>query len=159
MKKLTFILSIVILLGTSMMNAQPSHRGQDGKERNKMKQNLNLTSEQEVKINGEKIRFQKLSIDYRNKIQKIQLDIKEMMQSNQFDEQKFLKLNEDILKTETELKMERTKHWLNVYKMLDSDQQKSWIKNYAIVRKNIRERNEHKACCEGNRKMRRERLN
>ncbi|MBX3007584.1 MAG: periplasmic heavy metal sensor [Melioribacteraceae bacterium] len=159
MKKLTFILTIVFLLGPNLLSAQPSHRGKDNQERNNFRQILNLTSEQEVKMNSEKIRFQKQILDYRNKIQNYRLDIKEMMLGNQFDEQKFLKLNEDILKTETELKMERNKHWLNVYKMLDSDQQKSWIKNYGNLKKHLREGIAQKDCCKGNKRMKRESKN
>ncbi len=81
------------------------------------------------------------------------------MLSNKFDEQKFLKLNEEIIKTETELKMERTKHWLNIYKMLDSEQQKSWVKNFGNMRKDYREGMKQKSRCDGNKRMKRERIN
>jgi Spy/CpxP family protein refolding chaperone len=159
MKKLTIILAIVVLLGANMISAQPSRNGKEGKERNKFKQNLNLTSEQEEKVSSERIRFQKVGLDYRTKIQKYHLDIKELMLSNKFDEQKFLKLNEEIIKTETELKMERTKHWLSIYKMLDSEQQKSWVKNFGNMRNDYREGMKQKSCCDGNKRMKRERAN
>lgn len=128
MKKLSVFILSLLLLGNISIFSQPA-QGEPRGER--IKNVLKLTSEQEKKFNELKIQQQQAVIDTRAKIQKNRLELKQMIDAGKIDEKNFLQITDDNIKLQGDIKYSATKHWLDVYKMLNDDQKAIWTKHLA----------------------------
>lgn len=127
MKKIIYLL--VIFSFTTNFFAQPFNmRNQTPRE--KFGKYLNLTQEQQKKFDELNYNLRKSMIDIRSKIQKNRLELKKLFDESNIDEKKILQLVDDNSKLQAELKSNRIKNWLDIYKMLDKDQQQKWIKAF-----------------------------
>lgn len=126
MKKLSVLILSVLLLGNISIFSQP---GLDEPRGNRIKELLKLTPEQEKKFGDLKYQHQQGVIDIRTKIQKNRLELKKMIDDGKIDEKNILQLTDNNSKLQGDIKYSATKHWLDVYKMLNDDQKVIWIKH------------------------------
>lgn len=127
MKNLISLIVIAVL--TTTLFAQPFNgRFQPSKE-NVIKY-LNLTPEQVKKFDELNYNQNKADIELRSKIEKNRLELKKLLDDKNIDEKKILQLTDENSKLQAEIKSNHIKKWLDVYKMLDKDQQEKWIRHF-----------------------------
>lgn len=125
MKKLSVFILSVLLLGNIAIFAQPEQGG------NRIKEVLKLTPEQEKKFDDLKYEHQQGVIDIQAKIQKNRLELKKMIDDGKIDEKKVFQLTDDNTKLMGDIKHSATKHWLDVYRMLNDEQKVTWTKHFS----------------------------
>lgn len=121
------IVFIIILALAANSFAQPE-KWKSHFPKEKFAKFLNLTEEQEKKIEDLKYNLNKSVIDIRAKIEKNRLELKKLFNDSNIDEKKIILLTDENSKLQSEIKNLRIKNWLEIYKLLDKDQQKKWIK-------------------------------
>ncbi|MFZ5946917.1 MAG: Spy/CpxP family protein refolding chaperone [Stygiobacter sp.] len=99
----------------------------------KLSKYLNLTAEQEKKINDLNYNLRKSEIDLKSKINKNRLELKKLIDDGNIDEKKILQLVDDNSKLQAEIKNMKMKKWLDIYKILDKEQQQKWIKGFQKI--------------------------
>lgn len=97
----------------------------------KLIEDLKLTEEQQAKLSDLRYTHQKQMIDTRAEIQKNMLEVKKMMDDNNVDEGKLLKLTEANNNLRSKIHTSRVNMWLDVYKILNKEQQELWTKHFA----------------------------
>jgi Spy/CpxP family protein refolding chaperone len=129
MKKLGVLIVGLLLLGSFSIFAQPAKGGPPfGHRGDRIKAALKLTPEQEKKFDDLQYQQQQSAIDIKAKIQKNRLELKKLIKDGNIDENKILKLVEDNSKMQGDIKLSATRHWLDVYKILDADQKPIFAK-------------------------------
>lgn len=126
MKKLSIFILSLLLLGNVSIFSQPDEGEPRGK---RIKTELKLTPEQEKKFDDSKYQHQQAVIDIRTKIQKNRLELKKMIDDGKIDEKKIFQLTDDNSKLQGDIKYSATKHWLDVYKMLNDEQKAIFAKH------------------------------
>ncbi|MFA7228302.1 MAG: periplasmic heavy metal sensor [Melioribacteraceae bacterium] len=130
MKKLGIFIITVFLLGNTTIFSQSGQR--EAAPRNgkgNMKALLKLTPDQEKKFEDMRYQHQQSVIDIRAGIQKTRLELKKNIEEGKIDENKVLQLTGEIHKLEGDIKYSSTKHWLEIYKMLNDDQKEIFSKH------------------------------
>ena len=147
MKKLFIPILSIFLLANISLSAQPMKDApQFGRRGEGIKKILKLTQEQEKKFDDLVYQRKQEVIDVHAKIQKNRLELKKMLDENKIDEKKLVLLTEENTKLQGNLKSSATKHWLDVYKMLNDEQKTIWTKhlsqmtNPQFIKERVKER-------------------
>lgn len=98
----------------------------------KFMEELKLSDAQQTKINDFRYSHKKEMIETKAEIEKNRLELSKMLLDNNIDENKILGLTEANNTLRSEMNSSRTKMWLNIYKILNNDQQKLWAKHKAL---------------------------
>ncbi|MFA6599043.1 MAG: periplasmic heavy metal sensor [Ignavibacteriaceae bacterium] len=128
MNSLTKILvAALLLVFATGISAQPGP-GNGGMGRGKalMAKKLNLTADQQKKIDELRTEHQRKMIDLHADIAKLQLDKKEMLKKGNYDRKTFLALDEKIMKQRNVIETARANHQMDVYELLDANQKEIW---------------------------------
>jgi len=127
MNSLTKIfVAVLMLVFTAGISAQPSPGNGMGRGKALMAKKLNLTADQQKKIDELRTGHQRKMIDLRADIAKLQLDKKEMLKKGNYDRKTFLALDEKIIKQRNVIQTARANHQMDVYELLDSNQKEIW---------------------------------
>ena len=126
LKKL--LLPIVLLVFTVGILAQPGPGMGMGKGKAMMSEKLNLTADQQKKIEDLRTNHQKKMIDLRATIAKLHIEKKELLNKGNYDRKSFLALEEKIMKQNDIIEMSRKNHQMDVYEVLDAAQKEIWNK-------------------------------
>jgi Spy/CpxP family protein refolding chaperone len=122
-----FILLTTVVLFSFNSNIFAQMRGG---QNNPIKDDLNLTEEQEQQMNTLRYEHQKIVLDKKNEIEKNRLEIRNMMVTNNINPdllKSLIKKNSDI---QAELKQIKIEHWLDVYNLLDDTQKEIWVEHF-----------------------------
>jgi len=87
---------------------------------------LNLTPDQEKKIEDLRMNHEKKMIDFRADMEKLQLEKKELLNKADYDRKSFLALEEKIMKQRNTIEMAMANHRMDVYEVLDAKQKEIW---------------------------------
>ena len=129
MKNILFLLSttVVLILTNISISAQKVNFG---KERfPKLIEKLNLNDEQRDKIKDLQFKEEESRIEY----QKYKLEIKKLMASDEFNEEALLTLVENGGNIRNEIMKSSVAFWLDVNKILGSDQKEICKKHFNIA--------------------------
>ncbi len=131
MKKIVVLLAAVTFMSIGLVNAQPNKPNRPIFQNNggiyKM---LNLTADQQKQFSDIMYNQRLKAVDIRADIEKNRIEIQKMIRDNNIDEGKILSLTDANSKLQAELKSERIKSWLAVYKILTPEQKELWSKNF-----------------------------
>ena len=131
MKSLTKILIPVILLVFAVgISAQPGSGM--GQRKAMIHEKLNLTADQEKKIEDLRTTHQKKMIDLRADMQKLHLEKKELLNKGNYDRKSFLALEDKIMKQKNVIATAAANHQMDVYESLDAKQKEIWNKRPAF---------------------------
>lgn len=115
------VLSIfLILLFTLPLNAQPG-RGWGYLYFN---EKLELSDEQESKIEKLRADHQKEMVDHRAKLQKARLELREVTTKDNFSRNEYLAAHNKLAKIREEIQLANANHRMNVLELLNKDQRK-----------------------------------
>ena len=135
MKKITLVITLLVIAATAAITVAQPGRGPG--ERHKMGFNidrltkaLDLTDEQAKQIQQLHYESEKAAIDLKSSLQKNKLELKNMIASNNIAESKILSLVSNNSEIQSELKTNKIRLWLDVYKILNPEQQEKWTKHF-----------------------------
>lgn len=135
MRKITQIATILLIaFAVTAASAQPERtmgpREQKGFNIDRLTKALELTEAQAAQVQQMHYENQKSEIDLRSSLEKNRLEIHNMVASNNIVDSELLNMtaqNSDIM---SEIKINKTKLWLEVYNILDATQQIKWAKSF-----------------------------
>lgn len=87
-----------------------------------MKNDLNLTEEQEKKFDNLELQFEKKMIDLRAELERAKLNKRELVKKGKFDKNEYLAAEERIMQAENKINMEKAKLKMDKYSLLDDNQ-------------------------------------
>lgn len=122
-----FFVPVFLLVFTMGISAQPG----PGKSKGKavIADKLNLTADQEKKIEDLRTNHQKKMIDLRADMAKLHLEKKELLNKGNYDRKSFLALEEKIMKQRNAIEIARANQQMDVYEVLDATQKELWNKH------------------------------
>lgn len=127
MKKIALLLVGFVFLAQVVSAQQPDMpQMQQGKH---MVKALNLTPDQEKKVQELNFQHQKAMVDVKAKIEKNQIELKKIVLDGNIDEKKLLQLTSETSKLQAEMKEMGVKKWIEINKLLDKDQKEIWAKH------------------------------
>ncbi|GAB6281644.1 MAG: hypothetical protein STSR0008_03850 [Ignavibacterium sp.] len=116
-------LGILLSLSISSVYAQPMKRQNI---RQNIYSKLNLTDEQQDKIDQLRINHQKKMVDLRADLEKSQLELKDLMTKGNYSRTDYLKVVQNIQKKREVMSTERANHQMDVYEILSPEQKEIW---------------------------------
>ena len=96
--------------------------------RNHFTEELNLTEQQQSKIDELRLQNQKDMIDLKAELQKKKIELKELMQKGNYTRDEFLEKSNGIIAAENKIELARANHRMDVYEQLDENQKTLWNK-------------------------------
>ena len=138
-------LAVLTIAATSLVIAQPGagrqmviERESRGPER--MDQLLNLTDEQEAKIEKLRTEMQRTMVQHRSKVQLARIDLRELMASDAPDRAAVEKKLKEISDLQVKQRMMAFDHRAEVEKLLTPEQKKIWKEHRGDMRRDVRQR-------------------
>lgn len=117
---------LLILIGPGIGQQRDHDRIQ---MKDKMVNVLNLTDEQQVKIDEIRLNNQKEMIDLKADLQKKKIGLKELLQKGNYSRAEYISRTDGIISANNKIEIARAEHQMDIYESLDADQQKIWNKN------------------------------
>lgn len=128
MKKLIFVLAVLAVV--SLNQEAYSQKGDNPKSkqmRMNMKELLNLSEDQENKIEALRLSQEESMIKFRADLELKELEIRKLKSSEKFSRSAMINLTKDINAIKNEIALARTNHQMDVYDLLDESQRKIWL--------------------------------
>ncbi len=138
MKRLTYVLTtvlVVFLLAGSTVDAQGRMgrggkrgfgRGFRGQGKAFMVNKLNLTAEQQTKVNDLNYKLDQTRIEVNAQIQSKQLELQKLINDGSINSNAVMSLTKDISTLKSGLREKCVTNWLSIYELLDDTQKLIW---------------------------------
>ncbi len=142
MKKISILVAAILIsfLSSGLVKAQMGMgKMHPGFNRAQFIKQLNLSDNQLQQFNKYQFDSQNEAIDLRAQIQKKRLKIKNMMQTGDINSKELLNLTNQISDIQAKLKESKVRTWLNIYKILNKEQQKLWVQHFRMMGNKMRE--------------------
>ena len=94
----------------------------------KIHQKLNLTDEQQEKVEVLKLAQQKQMIDLKANLEKKEVEMAELKNNGNYTREDFLSKTNEIISARNEIALSLANHQMDVYQLLDDNQKKEWNK-------------------------------
>lgn len=91
-------------------------------------QQLNLTDEQQTKVDEMKLNHQKEMIDLKANLEKKELELRELKNKGKYSRDEYLSKVNDIISARNKIALSVANHHMDVYQILDETQKKKWNK-------------------------------
>ncbi|MFZ6034210.1 MAG: Spy/CpxP family protein refolding chaperone [Melioribacter sp.] len=124
MKKLISLALVLMLAVPALTWSQPF----DGKGRMLLCDKLNLSEDQQNRIDELRYELKEKLIDLKAELQKNRLEMRKLKSQNKIDEKQYMQLVENCNNIRSAIRTETAKHWLAVYNLLDDSQKELWAK-------------------------------
>jgi len=129
MKNLIVVLSVLFII--SFFN-QPvlSQNREQSKTKNyrvDMKEQLNLSEDQEKKIEVLKLSQEEKMIKLKSEMELKDLEMRKLKSSDKFSRTEIINLTKDINAIKNEMALAKVNHQMDVYDLLDENQRKIWL--------------------------------
>ena len=129
MKNLIVVIAVLFLINLvnqEMFSQKREHRG--GKDfRMDIKERLNLTAEQEIKIEGLRLSHEEAMIKLRADLELKELEMRKIRSSDKMSRSEMLRITKEISAIKDEMALARVNHRMDVYDNLDANQRKTWL--------------------------------
>lgn len=125
-KKIIVLIIIPVLFISVNNYAQRKNGMGNEKHRMFMMQKLNLTEQQQKKIDDLNYDHQKVMIKLRSDLQMKKLELRKAYSSDKISRNDIIKLTKDINTVKNDISLEKVNHQMNVYEVLDDTQKKLW---------------------------------
>ncbi len=96
--------------------------------RERIHEELNLTEEQESRIEELRFSHESTMIDLRAELEKKELALQELKSKSKYTRDEFLAATDEIIKVKNKIELTRANHQMDVYEILDPDQKEIWNK-------------------------------
>ncbi len=133
-------LSLILLLSISISSyPQMRERQRPDGFREKIKEQLNLTPEQEKKISELRLNHQERMIDLKSELEKKELQKEKILSNDQITRNDMLKITNEINEIRNRIDTERMNQEMDVYENLDNNQKMIW-KDLQIKKDKMKDR-------------------
>jgi Spy/CpxP family protein refolding chaperone len=119
------ILSVLVI--SHFLSAQEMRQERD-RDQLKIHQKLNLTDEQQEKVDALKFDHQKEMIDLKANLEKKEIEMAELKNKSNYTREDFLNKINEIISARNEIALSLANHQMDVYQLLDDNQKKEWNK-------------------------------
>jgi len=125
---LATLLSFLIVLAGALTYAQRQKEDRKDNKHEKMIEKLNLTDQQQTQIEEFRFAHQEKMIDLKADVEKKKLGLKELQSSGNFTREDYIGKYEEIISAQNKIKLGKANHHMDVYELLDAEQQETWSK-------------------------------
>jgi Spy/CpxP family protein refolding chaperone len=129
MKKLIFVLGVLFTL-TALSPQLYSQKGDNPRSkefRMKLKAQLNLSEDQEKKIEALRLSQEESMIKFRSDLELKELEIRKLKSSGKFSRSELINLTKEINAIKNDIALTRVNHQMDFYELLDENQRKVWL--------------------------------
>jgi Spy/CpxP family protein refolding chaperone len=127
-KMFTLIAIISALLVSQDFFAQETMVRKRDRDQLQIHQKLNLTEEQQEKIDAMRLGHQKEMIDLKAGLEKRKLEMAELKNKGNYTREEFLSKTNEIISARNKIALSLANHQMDVYPILDETQKKEWNK-------------------------------
>lgn len=140
MKNLIVILTALFLITIVNQEMFSQKRGNWDKNNCRMnvKEKLNLTDEQQNKIESLRLAHQEKMIKYKADLDLKELEIKKLKSSDKMSRSEMLRIAKEINVIKNEMALERVNHQMDVYNNLDAKQRTIWSEKTGKFGRNMK---------------------
>ena len=123
-----FMLSTVSALGQGYGygNGYGDKDGKRYRDKDRIHEKLNLTDEQEIKIEGLRIKHQKQMIDFRAELEKKELELQELKNKVEYTRDDYIARIKELIEIRSGMQLARANHQMDIYELLDPVQKATW---------------------------------
>lgn len=125
---ITALLSFLIVIAGAFTFAQKPRENRRDNMRVKMIEKLNLTDQQQTQIEEIRFNHQEKMIDLKADVEKKKLALKELQSSGNFSREDYVAMVEEKISAKNKIAIEKANHQMDVYELLDAEQQETWSK-------------------------------
>lgn len=129
MKKLIFVFAVLFAV-VSLNQEAYSQKGDNPKSKNfrmNLKEQLNLSEDQEKKIEALRLTQEESMIKFRSDIELKELEIRKLVSSQNLSRGEMINLTKEINAIKNDMALTRVNHQMDVYELLDESQRKIWL--------------------------------
>jgi len=127
-KIFAFIAIISALLISRDLFAQEMMVHERNKNQMQIHQKLNLTEEQQVKVEALRFSHQKEMVDLKANLEKRKIEMAELKNKGNYTRDEFLGKTNEIISARNKIALSLANHQMDVYQILDETQKKEWNK-------------------------------
>ena len=129
MKKLIFVLAVLFVVTSLNLVVYPQKReNQKSKDfRKNLKSQLNLSEDQEKKLEALRLTQQESMIKFRSDLELKELEIRKLKSSDKFSRSEMINVTKEINAIKNYITLTRVNHQMDVYELLDESQRKIWL--------------------------------
>jgi len=124
---ITTLLSFLIVIAAFTF-AQEERENRRENKCERIIEKLNLTDEQQTQIDDIRFAHQEKMIDLKADVEKKTLSLKELQSSGNFSRADYIAMVEDKISVQNKIKLAKANHHMDVYELLDAEQQETWTK-------------------------------
>lgn len=135
MKNLIYLLTVLFLITFVNQEMFSQKRDRENKKnvRMEMKEKLNLSQEQQDKIEGLRLAHEEDMIKFRSQLDLKELEMKKLLTNNDISRNEMLNIVKDINVIRNEIALAKTNHKMDVYEILDVNQRKIWMEQQGKI--------------------------
>jgi len=129
MKKLIFMLAVLFAV-VSLNQEAYSQKRDNSKSKNfrmNLKEQLNLSEDQEKKIEDLRLTREESMIKFRSDLELKDLEMRKLKSSEKFSRSEMINLTKEINAIKNDMALTRVNHQMDVYELLDENQRKVWL--------------------------------
>ena len=128
LKIFTIIAIVSVFLMSQDFLAQEKFERQKDENKLKVHQKLNLTEQQQEKVDALRFTHQKEMIDLKANLEIKEIEMTELKSKGNYTRDEFLNKVNDIISAKNKLALSMANHQMDVYQLLDENQKKKWNK-------------------------------
>jgi Spy/CpxP family protein refolding chaperone len=123
-----FALSVLSVFGQGYGygNDYGDRDGKRYRDKDRIHEKLNLTDEQETKIEGIRIYHQKEMIEFRAELEKKELELQELKNKGEYTREEYISKIKELNEIRNKIHLARANHQMDVYELLDPTQKVTW---------------------------------
>lgn len=127
-KLLTFVVIISVLVISQDIFAQETIIRKRDRNQMQFDRQLNLSIEQQEKIDVLKINHQKEMIDLKANLERKKLEMAELRNKGNYTREEFLNKTNEIISARNKIAIAKANHQMDIYQILDENQKRIWNK-------------------------------
>lgn len=129
MKKLIIVLSVLFAITAlnQQLFAQKKDNPRSRDYRGDLKEQLNLSEDQEKKIETLRLSNKEDMIKFKSDLELKELEIRKLKSSDNLSRNEMINLTKEMNEIKNQIALTRTNHQMDVYDLLDDSQRKVWL--------------------------------
>jgi hypothetical protein len=122
--KILALIAFTILITENIFTQEMMQKKHQIKEQ--VHKQLNLSDEQQIKVDDLKLTHQKEMIDLNANLEKKELEIRELKNKGTYTRDEYLNKVNDFISARNKIALSAANHHMDVYQILDDNQKKEW---------------------------------
>ena len=120
------VLFVIAVINPQLYSQKRDHSKMTDSQMN-IKQQLNLSEDQEKKIDGLRLSHEEDMIKFRSNLELKELEMRKLKSSEKFSRSAMINLTKEISTIKNDITLARANHQMDVYDLLDESQRKIWL--------------------------------